>query len=107
MPVINNQEDWWFHFNEHLDNITDIVITYAVPVGQIQEAADKLKDYAEKQEWDFNLDKLLQDAWYYAPEHGCRDLPSWFVLCDLCSEHWVFTDEMTEEELLEALKDEE
>jgi hypothetical protein len=50
----------------------------------------------EQARQDKNVDLLLNlmnDAWFYGPGQ-CGE--AWDVLCDLCSECWVFDDEQVE-----------
>ena len=97
MPEIKTQEDWWHHYNRNLDHLIDIVGDY---VGReytegltFEEVAQQMEDWGKEEKYSEKLFSYLNSSWFHAPEKGCREIPGWFVLCDLCSENWVFYEE--------------
>ena len=94
MPEIKNREDWWHHYNKNLDDLIDIVVKYADEndIGD-NDAVQQMKEWGESKTYSETLFSYLNNAWFFAPEDGCRKIPGWFVLCDLCSESWVFEEE--------------
>lgn len=84
--TISNKDEWWQAVDKNWDNLKSIIIRFA---GQ------ELLKQAEKQrtEKDSKLSTLFNDVWFRAPDQGwIRDIPGWFVLCDLCSESYVLHD---------------
>ena len=82
-----NKEEWWAILNEHWQNIHTIIERF------VDE--DKLLNLEElRQNEDPKLDNILQEAWWNAPDNKTIfKLPSWLVLCDLCSENHVLYDD--------------
>lgn len=61
---------------------------------------EMLVEARKKRDWR-KLYSLFNGAWFGVPESdGAHSIPGFNVLCDLCSECWVFRDE--EEEEIEA-----
>jgi len=53
----------------------------------VQEQIEKAK---KEKNWKF-LCKLLNAFWHSAPdEQYIHTIPGWSILCELCSEDWVF-----------------
>lgn len=82
-----NKEEWWSNVDRHWEDLYDILYKF-LPKEQVA-AADQLR--LEKSS---KLCSLLQDAWFNAPDNrSIHSIPSWHVLCDLCSESYVLGDE--------------
>lgn len=98
MPEINSKEDWWFHYNKNLTDLICIVLDY-VDRKYAQGLApndveDQMEEWGRERKYSQTLYCYLNSSWFNAPENGCREIPGWFVLCDLCSENWVFEEDM-------------
>jgi len=57
---------------------------------------DRAIEAMEKRDWE-TLYRLFSNTWMGVPESlGAWSVPSFGALCDLCSEAWVFQDEVEE-----------
>lgn len=108
---IKTPNDWWTLVDSHWQNILDIFSNVGAPLERNEEGhwwADEVFEPATrhektlistledaKEEADHKtLHDLLQKAWLAAPdERYIHSWPSWGILCDLCSEAWVFEPE--------------
>ena len=62
----------------------------------IWKSQDYFKAYINhlKETEDLKLDNIFQSSWFGMPESsGVRELPSFFIFCDLCSENYVLYEE--------------
>lgn len=86
MKPINDLSDWWSNVDEHWDDLTNIIRMFC-PISSFGLAAlAELKIQRDPGLWWY-----FQQAWMNAPDdRSIHSIPSWYVLCDLCSENWVF-----------------
>ena len=100
--MINTPDDWWKLLEEHWANIVSIFSRF-LPVNEPVDYEDNLVGTLEpmnvlieraKQDRDhYTLLRYLNAAWWAAPDKPwIHDIPSWGVLCDLCSEECVFEE---------------
>ena len=79
MRIIDTGEDWLELFRSHWNDLYAIVnrfTPYEALFEKLKESDDVLR-----------LCNLLEEAWWNAPDDPkIHDIPSWDVLCDLCSE---------------------
>lgn len=107
MCQINTPDDWWKLVDQHWINLLQCFQLVGMPLSLDEKGywwalgTDKQATRHDKslvvtiEELKKNRDpKLVQffhHCWWAAPDsrkiHGW---PSWHVLCDLCSEEWVF-----------------
>lgn len=120
--IINTPADWWEAFEANQENLRDAVRGYHPSLRMLQSAQRSMKIPAERaenlcelerkritekntkdpiEEFDLaasnkdheTLVRLLNQTWFGVPEStGCWSIPSFGVLCDLCSESWVFEE---------------
>lgn len=117
--TIKTPADWWAAFDANKDNLRGLISSFH-PVCRNDEWADEFPisapgaeaaceqirkgitspllpqmefdDAATKRDAT-TLVKLLNQTWFGVPEsYESRSLPGFFVLCDLCSESWVFNE---------------
>lgn len=87
-----NKEEYWSIVEEHWVNLKDILEMF-LPSEDV-EKADQMRITKNRE-----LAHLFNDAWFNAPDNrGIHSIPSWHVLCDLCSESYVLYDEGEEVE---------
>ncbi len=105
--IIRTPDDWWLALDTHWANILEIYQNCNAPLeGKFwRETA-----YGDEINHDKSLLATLEDAkrdrdheivhkylnllWAAAPDKPyIHEWPSWDVLCDLCSEVWVFNPE--------------
>lgn len=81
---IETPNDWWSVLDKNWVHIVKILDMY-LPIRDADVlSAKESRDHAK-------LLRYLNDAWYVAPDiHEIHKIPGWTVLCDLCSEDWVF-----------------
>ena len=83
----HNAEEYWQLVDAHWADLYNILAQF-LPKEQLKEA-DTLR--LNK---DHEIVKLFNDAWWNAPDsRSIHSIPSWHVLCDLCSESYVLYDE--------------
>lgn len=83
----HNEEEYWQIVDAHWENLYDILVRF-LPREQLK-TADNLRLNKDRA-----IVKLFNDAWWNAPDSGSiHSIPSWHVLCDLCSEAYVLYDE--------------
>lgn len=93
----NNVETWWVNVDEWWPELLAIVQKY-VKLDKPAEENGLLLGFDGhihmaqlKQDRDPKLAEYFDQAWCNAPDAGwIHSHPGWGVLCDLCSEQWVF-----------------
>ena len=81
-----NKEEYWQLVDRHWADLINIVCVYNP--DKVEEAAN----YRLNQ--DPKIDKIFQDTWWSAPDSlSLHYIPSWNILCNLCSEAHVLFDE--------------
>lgn len=109
MHSIKTPEDWWEVLNKNWDNIYNIfwmVFPMDKPVPKdLYELTNKnnpivadsfqIDILRAKNDKDYDdLLKYLSAAWDFLPDRpDTREIDGFFILCDLCSEAWVFEKE--------------
>jgi hypothetical protein len=86
--IIQTPEDWWNLVEERWEELHAILysLTSLEELGKA-ELAKTSKDWQ-------SLGSCFQYAWFAAPDSPeIHQIPGWGVLCDLCSENWVFQDD--------------
>ena len=102
--MINTRQDWWDAVDKHWSNLTDIIFhhmdyhhpAFTVPGNpQSEMTGNNIGQEVEslKENRDSRLARYFNAAWGLASEAYCWSVPSWGVLCDLCSEEYVLYDE--------------
>jgi hypothetical protein len=80
-----NKEEYWIFVDRHWEDLYDIIYRFA------PELCKDADNYRLNQ--DAKLAGIFQTAWANAPDSpSIHYLPSWNVLCDLCSESYVLFD---------------
>lgn len=81
-----NKEQYWQLVDQHWADLINIVCVYN---------PDKAEDAAHyRLNQDPEIDKIFQDSWWNAPDSpSIHHIPSWNILCNLCSEAYVLFDE--------------
>lgn len=115
------KSEWWALAQEHADNLREIVLTYhpaikfsyvddlfEVTAPNAQAACNFVSDQIVKENDGCPVEKfdrylldsdpemaiILNQAWFGIPESTrCWPVPSFGVLCDLCSEAYVLEEE--------------
>lgn len=110
---IKSKADWWQVLNDHWADILECAANAGAnlraPEPQFQELADlrPFVVFLEKSKADRNeevLCRFVQRIWSAAPDRASiHSWPSWDVLCELCSEQWVFEPEPDENEVVHLL----
>ena len=86
MVIIKSVEDWWKAVDDNWYDIHNIIHCY--DEEEANDAYDAMKD----RDWEI-LHHCLNTAWFNAPDsRHIHEIPGWSVLCELCSEVWVFDD---------------
>jgi hypothetical protein len=98
MADIRTQDDWWKSAKETLPLLPD----YASSFGRNWDAEKAEKALADRN-W-MQLYRLFEKLWADLPDSPIIHIHPFGDLCDLCSESWVFTDNLSteDEEKLEA-----
>ena len=82
-------EQWWALLEQHHSNIEMIIERYNV--GKLSAFRNAVKE----RNWVV-ASSAMNTAWFNAHDNASiHSIPSWGVLCDLCSETWVFPRETT------------
>lgn len=97
---INTSQDWWNAVNAHWPKLRDILYRF-LPMNGFETKDGliltyPLGKYVEelKEKRDTKLEGYFQSAWAAAPDKDwIREIPGWFLLCDLCSENYVLFEE--------------
>lgn len=98
---IRTPSDWWALLDTHWPNLLGIARAVGAPLSgfapELQGdniSTEVLLIFIERAKVNRDHEKMsyfLQLCWGAAPdEPGIHSWPSWGVLCDLCSEAWVF-----------------
>lgn len=90
---IKTPEDWWTLAIERRDDFKKVCkLVYSDP--DRCNAEIKIMDAAYQDKNHDMLHYTLEQIWSDAPDAPMiHQWPSWFQLCDLCSEFWVFGEE--------------
>jgi hypothetical protein len=97
---IESRRSWWLAVEERWEDLLDIMRRF-LPTegyedrdGKILEKPLWMKLVSLKENLDPELARYFHAAWAAAPDdRSIHSLPSWGVLCDLCSEDYVLHDE--------------
>ncbi|HUU89193.1 MAG TPA: hypothetical protein VMX17_15775 [Candidatus Glassbacteria bacterium] len=110
MTYPKNEKEWWASLEEHWENLMDIMAKF-LPIDLIMAnflpidlntTNPEINHHmhlefiltAKKNKHGHTLAKMLNKTWAAAPdEPWIHELPSWGVLCDLCSESYVLGDD--------------
>jgi hypothetical protein len=99
--TIKTKEDWWRAVDTFWDHLYDIIsdhmdmdhIAFEEP-GNSNSAITGRKICSEvvflKENRDQRLARYFHASWGLASDSYAWSVPSWGLLCDLCSEDWVF-----------------
>lgn len=80
-------EEYWNVVEAYWKDLENIL-------GQFLTRADLVEASKLKMAKDKNLVEYFQKAWDNAPDAGwIHSIPSWHILCDLCSECYVLYEE--------------
>ena len=97
---IETQFHWWAEVDSHWSDLLKILCRF-LPMDKNEDIDKNILDFplvVHVTELKDNRDKKLasyfKSAWWTAPDSSCiHRIPSWGVLCDLCSsEYWVFDE---------------
>jgi hypothetical protein len=81
-----NKDQYWRLVDQHWADLINIVYMYAP--NKVEDASN----YRLNQ--DPKINNVFQDSWWNAPDSpSIHYIPSWSVLCNLCSEAHVLFDE--------------
>ena len=82
-----NKEEYWHIVDQHWPDLINIIFMYA---PEMVNAAEKAR--LEQDAWV--ITDAFNMAWGNAPDSPhIHYIPSWHILCDLCSESYVLFDE--------------
>lgn len=106
--MINNKNDWWNAVNEHWDHLLEIIahhidinhIAYETPRDSDSQMTGRTileEIHLLKRNCDPKLARYIVASWALASEAYAWSVPSWGVLCDLCSEEYVLYPEHGED----------
>jgi hypothetical protein len=77
------KEEYWEVVDTYWIDLYNILYMY-LPKDQVVEA-DNLRLQKNPK-----ISNLFNNAWFNAPDNrSIHSIPSWFVLCDLCSESYL------------------
>ena len=116
--MIETPEDWWNELHENLEDLTSLVSSYhpgptyspsssleiTAPAAELVrqeclvglEESDLVGNFTKAVESKDHkaLLRILNSTWFGVPEStGAWSLRGFGVLCDLCSEGWVFYEQ--------------
>lgn len=100
---IESLQDWWKAVDTHWPDLLRLIVRFPQPdlektISQLADdlleplsvRATKIKENKDH----IGLHLLFQQAWGNAPDDPeIHSYPSWWLLCDLCSESWVFDED--------------
>lgn len=100
MNYPKTKEEWWKSVNDNWPNLLNILQQF-IGTDDYEDVNGKLTDKPRSIEIatmisnkDPKLAKYFHAAWWNAPDNpSIRYIPSWHILCDLCSEEHVLYDE--------------
>jgi hypothetical protein len=82
-----SKDEYWKIVDTYWDNLYNILVRF-LPKEKLIEA-DNLRLIKSPE-----LASLFNTAWANAPDHiSIHSIPSWHVLCDLCSESYVLHED--------------
>lgn len=80
------KEEYWSIVDQYWENIFDILNMFLSKEKAVEANNMRLNK-------DTNIVRLFNSAWSNAPDDcSIHSIPSWHVLCDLCSESYVLDD---------------
>ena len=101
---IKTKEDWWALVDSYWDSLCDIIAHHMMMLSPAYETPGK--DHTPqtgrtisaeidflKENKDPKLARYFHASWVLASDAYAYSVPGWAVLCDLCSEDWVFHEE--------------
>lgn len=96
-----NKEEWWKNVETWWPELLTLIHTYGRKLGDVEFLVEiaSLEPFAVtlerlKRNKDKELASILERTWNDAPDHGSIHAnKGWDVLCDLCSESSVLTEE--------------
>lgn len=100
--------EWWANLEKHWDDLYEICFMF-LPTYENLDWEKKVTEtslgqnilLAKKARDGHALARYFNAAWWNAPDdRSIHSIPSWGVLCDLCSEEWcLYEDEEGEEQV--------
>jgi len=99
------KEQWWALVDLHWDDLYEICGMFLPLSNRVNcwemktptTMGENIREAREKR-WP-DLEKYLNGAWWKSPDDpSIHSIPSWGVLCDLCSEAYLLYDEDKSEE---------
>lgn len=98
--IIETKEDWWYLVDKHWADLYRILDMY-LPLSEHENLNKEIIEETLgcfittlKEKKDEELVRYFHSAWWRAPDcPSIHKIPSWGILCDLCSENWVFQEE--------------
>lgn len=112
MDYPKTKQEWWETLEAHWDNIWDILsmflpLSKKVNCHDIQTETTMAQNVEiARKERSPDMVHYLNAAWWKAPDNpSIHSIPSWGVLCDLCSESYLIEEDVgepTEENLTES-----
>lgn len=100
LPYPKTKDEWWNNVDVAWDDLLDIMYMF-LPMNGVDDydrsilphTLEKEIRYCRKNR-DSKLARYFNAAWWIAPDHpSIHQIPSWGVLCDLCSEEYVLYEE--------------
>jgi hypothetical protein len=80
-----NKEEYFQLVDQHWSDLINIISQF------VPQMVDRAEKYRRDQ--DKKLSDIFQEAWAAAPDSfSLHYIPSWHILCDLCSEAYVLFD---------------
>lgn len=111
MPKINNKEDWWNVVKENKQKFLDLLgrCNYNVYESLGAKCAtdsspdgESIKDAFErciKEENHKEVHSMCHRIWGALPDKPhIHQWPGFYDICDVCSEYWVFQEEVVDED---------
>jgi len=105
--IIKNVSDYWKTVDDNWGNLRDILFRFLpmegheiiVGVGEVSVSEKTMAQHVEflKEEHHGLLRCYFDAAWEHAPDRPeIHIIKGWGILCDLCSEQWVFNPDESE-----------
>jgi hypothetical protein len=106
--IIKTPQDWWTALDTHWANLLECFGRVGAPLSSRMWSDDLVSapvdhprtlaatlEQAKTDRDEGTLIHYLNQVWICAPDKPyIHEWPSWHVLCDLCSEGWVFDPEV-------------